>query len=163
MDVVFIPISEENLAEVTKVYNYYVRYSTVTFHLDCVSHDEMKKLIPFKHHRYPSYVISLNDKIVGYCYLSTFRPKEAYDITAEITLYILPEGTQKGLGSMVLTKLEEEAKKLGIKNLIAVITGENEPSVKLFEKNNYFKAAHLKNVGFKFNRMLDVFWYQKEI
>ena len=120
-------------------------------------------MIPFNHHKYPSYAISLGNEIVGYCYLSTFRPKEAYDITAEITLYIMPNGTQKGLGTMVLTKLEEKAKTLSIKNLIAVITGENKSSVKLFSRNGYFEAAHLKNVGFKFNRMLDVFWYQKEI
>lgn len=163
MDVQFFPISELNLKEVTEIYNYYVDHSTVTFHLEPVTEEEMKKMIPFQHHKYPSYAISLDNEIVGYCYLSTFRPKEAYDITAEITLYIKPNGTKKGLGTIVLTKLEEEAKPLGIKNLIAVITGENESSVKLFERNGYFKAANLKNVGFKFNRMLDVFWYQKEI
>lgn len=163
MDITFDPITNKNLPEVLEIYNYYVDHSTATFHLDRVNIEEMKRMIPFQHKRYPSYCILAKNEVIGYCYLSTFRPKEAYDITSEITLYMHPTSTQKGLGNKVIQFLEKEAVSLGIKNLIAVVTGENDASVKLFERNGYEKAAHLKKVGNKFNRMLDVFWYQKEI
>ena len=46
---------------------------------------------------------------------------------------------------------------------MGVITAENEASIKLFEKENYFKVGHLKNIGVKFGKELDVVSYQKEI
>ena len=163
MDISFTEINEQNLSEVTRIYNYYVEHSTATFHLEPITELEMKAMIPFQHNRYPSYCVMVDKEIIGYCYLSQFRHKEAYDITAEITLYLSNHSTKKGIGKIVLNFLEQEAKKLNINNLIAVITGENEGSVKLFEREGYFKAAHLKKVGLKFDRLLDVFWYQKEI
>jgi L-amino acid N-acyltransferase YncA len=47
--------------------------------------------------------------------------------------------------------------------LIAVITGSNIESIKLFEKMGYIKCAHFKNVGEKSNQILDVVIYQKEL
>ena len=163
MDVRFVAISDENIDHVHEVYNYYVNHSTVTFHLEAISLEEMKGMLPANKEMYPSYVVMADGEPSGYCYLSNFRKKEAYDITAEITVYLAPNATKKGLGPIVLDFLEEKAKENGIKNLIAVITGENESSVKLFSRHGYRDAALLKNVGLKFNRLLDVFWYQKEI
>lgn len=163
MDVQFVEITEENIDHVLEVYNYYVENSTVTFHLEPISMDEMKAMMPANKDMYPSYVVMADGAPSGYCYLSNFRKKEAYDITAEITVYLAPNATKRGLGPIVLDFLEERAKENGIKNLIAVITGENESSVKLFSRHGYRDAALLKNVGLKFGRLLDVFWYQKEI
>ncbi|MDF1672190.1 MAG: GNAT family N-acetyltransferase, partial [Vicingaceae bacterium] len=81
----------------------------------------------------------------------------------EVTLYFHPNHTGKGHGKKVMLFLENLAKQHQIVNLIGVITEENINSVKLFERCGYFIAAHLKKVGVKFDRALDVTWYQKEI
>jgi len=47
--------------------------------------------------------------------------------------------------------------------LLAIISGDNESSVQLFEKSGYEKCAHFKQVGEKFNKILDVVSYQKII
>src|SRR5690606_13939366 len=149
--------------EVTHIYNYYVENSTATFHLEPVNEQEMAASLNLGNTKYPSFTILSNNKIIGFCYLGQFRKKEAYDITSELTLYLSNTATQKGVGKIVLDFLETKAKELQIKNLIGVITAENIPSIKLFENCGYFRAAHLKNVGIKFNKALDVFWYQKEL
>ena len=59
--------------------------------------------------------------------------------------------------------LEQQAKEGGLKNLIGIISGDNEESMALFEKSGYFKCAHYRNVGEKFNKILDVVAFQKEI
>ena len=59
--------------------------------------------------------------------------------------------------------IEPNFKEQGIKNLVGVITSENSGSLKLFERCGYFKCGHLKNIGIKFGRALDVISYQKEI
>ena len=163
MEIKFVPITSDNISEVLTIYNWYVLNSTATFHIDAIEADELKKMISIGHPKYQSFAIMDGNKICGFCYLSQFRYKEAYDRTAEVTLYFHHEHTGKGKGKQVLVFLENLAKQHKIVNLIGVITQENTNSVKLFERSGYFKAAHLKKVGVKFDRALDVTWYQKEI
>ncbi len=161
--VTFQPINQKTLVDATSIYNYYVENSTATFHTEKVTENELAKSLSLGSETYPSYTIHFQKEIVGFCYLSKFRPKQAYDITAEVTLYLHPGHLKKGIGKEVLAFLEKEAKERGIKNLLGVITEENKASIILFEKCGYNKAAHLKNIGIKFNKTLDVTWYQKEI
>ena len=78
-------------------------------------------------------------------------------------MYLTQESRGKGIGKKTLAYLENVAKANKISNLIAVITADNAPSISLFEKDNYFKVGHLKNIGIKFGKALDVVSYQKEI
>jgi phosphinothricin acetyltransferase len=47
--------------------------------------------------------------------------------------------------------------------LIGTLCGENYASIRLLEYMGYTKAAHLRNVGEKFGKILDVVMYQKDI
>ena len=123
----------------------------------------MESTLSLNHPIYKSFVVIVDEKIIGFCYIGQFRKKEAYDISAEITLYIKHNFTGKKIGVEMLTFMEKVAKEVGIKNLIGVITSENLGSLKLFERCGYFKCGHLKNIGIKFGRALDVISYQKEI
>jgi L-amino acid N-acyltransferase YncA len=163
MEITFLPIAKQNLPEITRIYNYYVENSTATFHLQAVTEQEMETTLQLNHPIYKSFVVLFNNEICGFCYLGQFRKKEAYDISAEVTLYLNHNFTGKKIGHEVLRFMEITAKKLGIKNLIGVITSENHGSIKLFEQSGYFKCGHLKNIGIKFDRALDVLSYQKEI
>lgn len=163
MNVSFKPIEKTDLPEVTAIYNYYVENSTATFHLEQVTEQEMEVTLSLNHPIYKSFTILFANEIVGFCYIGQFRKKEAYDISAEITLYIKHDFTGKKIGVQVLYFMEKVAKEVGIKNLIGVITSENSGSIKLFERCGYFKCGHLKNIGIKFGRVLDVISYQKEI
>jgi phosphinothricin acetyltransferase len=47
--------------------------------------------------------------------------------------------------------------------LVGTLCGENHASIRLMEKSGYSRCAHLKNIGEKFGKLLDVVVYQKEI
>ncbi len=159
----FNPISKENIHAALDIYNWYVLNSTATFHLEAVPQEELERMVSVGHVKYQSFNIEFNNEVCGFCYLSQFRYKEAYDKSAEITLYLKQGVLGKGIGKTTLNYLEKIAKKNGINNLVAVITEGNSASVALFEKANYFKVGHLKNIGEKFGEALDVVSYQKEI
>ncbi len=163
MPLEFKPITKDNLTDALDIYNWYVINSTATFHLEAVSKKELERMVSLGHSRYKSYVILFDNEICGFCYISQFRYKEAYDKSAEITLYLNQQSIGKGIGKTTLDFLESEAKENGIDNLIAVITDGNTASIVLFEKQGYFKVGHLKNIGVKFENALDVVSYQKEI
>jgi L-amino acid N-acyltransferase YncA len=163
MNVKFIDLQEKDFSFVKEIYDYYILNTTATFHTGLISLEELKSVIPAGHPKYKSYLIEYNGNLCGYCYLSRYKPRQAYDRTAEITLYLKPEFWNKGIGTATIRKLEQEAIQHGICVLIGVITGENLSSIKLFEKCGYEKCAHYKQVGEKFNRLLDVVSYQKII
>ena len=101
--------------------------------------------------------------MTGYCYLTRHKPRQAYDRTAEVTIYLKPGFQKKGIGRLALTHLENQARTVGLKNIIGGISGDNATSIALFEKAGFAKCAHYKNVGEKFGKILDVVAYQKEL
>jgi len=163
MNIEFTPINKQNINHALSIYNWYVLNSTATFHLEAIACEELEKMVSVGHSKYQSFLISYEGQIAGFCYLSQFRYKEAYDKSAEITLYLDKGFTGKGIGKATVSFLESIAKQNEIDNLIAVITANNSGSISLFEKDGYFKVGHLKSIGVKFGKALDVVSYQKEI
>jgi phosphinothricin acetyltransferase len=72
-----------------------------------------------------------------------------------------PEHTGKKLGQSMIRFLEEYAKQNRIEVIIASISGENSPSIRLFEKMGYEQCAHYKQVSRKFDRRIDLMCYEK--
>jgi len=159
----FLPIDEKDLPVIKEIYDHYILNSTATFHSRPVTVTELKELLNFPRRRYPAFTIRAGGKIIGYCFLTRYKNREAYDRTAELSIYLRPECTGKGIGPAALRHLEKAAKRSGIHVLIGTLCGENTQSIRLMETAGYSRAARLKNVGEKFGKVLDVVIYQKEI
>lgn len=156
-------MEERYLDEVLQIYTHYVLNTTATFHARPPTREEMRKMVFFDREYYRTFVICDGEKVCGYVYLAQHKAREAYDGTAEVSVYLRPDYTGKGLGSLALKHIEEFAGQQGLHVLVATITGENEKSIGLFAKNGYEKCAHYREVGRKFGRLLDVVAYQKII
>jgi phosphinothricin acetyltransferase len=78
-----------------------------------------------------------------------------------LSIYLKPEYTGKGIGKTAIDYLENVARQNGISVLIGIISGDNESSQKTFQKSGYEKCGHFKQIGEKFNKILDVVTYQK--
>jgi phosphinothricin acetyltransferase len=159
----FQVLQEHDLPEVKKIYDWYIKNSTATFHTEPIQIEQLREFIYINHDLYKSYLIYYDQKLAGYCFLTNHKKRQAYDRTAEVTIYLVPDSRQKGIGRLALNYLERKASESGLKNLIGIISGDNEGSIALFEKSGYSKCAHFKNVGEKFNKVLDVVAFQKEI
>ena len=160
----FAEMNESYLSGVLQIYNHYVSNSTATFHTHLLNEAEMREIVFFTNPKYKTFVILEGGNLCGYVLLTQYKKREAYNRSAEVTIYLDPNYTGKGIGSLALKHIEAVAKKAGgIHVLIAIICGENASSIKLFEKNGYSKCAHFKEVGEKFGRILDIVDYQKII
>ncbi len=159
----FHPVTDRDLPRIKEMYDYYILNTTSTFHSIPLSIDELRSILFINNPKYPSFLITSGREPIGYCFLSRYKNRQAYDRTAEVSLYLNPEYTGKGIGAIAMAHIEEEAKKRGIKVLIGTLSGENTASMRLSEKMGFVKVAHLKHVGEKFGRVLDVVIYEKEI
>ena len=93
----FIEAKEKDLIIILNIYNYYIESTTATFYYDKLSMEEFKTFIYINHNKYKTFLIFQNKKITGFCFITQFRKKPAYDKTAEIGIYLLPEYTGKGI------------------------------------------------------------------
>ncbi|MCG8697121.1 MAG: N-acetyltransferase family protein [Bacteroidales bacterium] len=161
MNIELTELRESDLPIVQDIYNHYILNSTATFHTQEISIDELKEAIYIKHNKYISHLIKFEGETCGYCYLAPYKKRQAYNRTAEVTLYLKPGYAGKGIGKIVLEQIEHIAVRVNIKVLLGIITGDNTASITLFERCGYEKCAHFKQVGEKFGKILDVVGYQK--
>jgi L-amino acid N-acyltransferase YncA len=161
--IILEPLLEKDLETVKEIYDFYILNSTATFHTEPISIDELKESLPFHHSKYKSFLIRFDKHICGFCYVNQYKKRQAYDRTAEVTIYIKPDYTGKGIGKFALHSLEDLAKTVELKVLIGIISGDNQASIGLFENCGYELCARFKQVGEKFGKIIDIVAFQKII
>jgi L-amino acid N-acyltransferase YncA len=157
----FEEIAQHHLNEIREIYNYYVLNTTISFHTNELDLDEIKVSVLNKNTRYKSYVIYEDNEIKGYVLITQYKSKQAYDRSGEVTIYLKPNCLGQGLGRQALHFIEDVARNQGFHTLIATICMENTRSKSLFEKNGYEQCALFKEIGYKFERRLDIGSFQK--
>lgn len=164
MNIVFEKMDIKHQKGVMEVYNYYVENSTSAFPQKALPENFYAMLMK-KSEGYPAYVMidKSNNVIVGFCQLSPFNPFNTFAKAACLTYFIAPDYTSNGIGSECLTKLEKDAKDMGIENLVAEISSENNGSISFHKKHGFTICGELRNIGEKFNRRFGIVFMSKEI
>jgi L-amino acid N-acyltransferase YncA len=149
-----------DLAAINDIYNYYVIYSTATYQTEPST--DVDRLTWFEAHgpQHPVIVAEEAGVIVGWGSLSKFHARAAYQPTVEDSVYIRHDRLSQGIGRLILQELLERAKVLGYHSIIAVISADQMPSVKLHERFGFAEVGLLKQVGRKYDRWLDVVYMQ---
>lgn len=156
------PATVADAAPVAGVYNHYVKETTVTFEEEEVSPPEIARRIHEVGSASLPWLIAERDaEIVGYAYATKWHPRSAYRFSAEITVYVDASQKRVGVGSRLYDHLFPILQARGIRAVMAGIALPNESSVALHEKFGLSKVAHFKEVGFKFNRWIDVGYWQR--
>jgi phosphinothricin acetyltransferase len=66
----------------------------------------------------------------------------------------------KGIGRSLLEPLVKAARRRGLHAILAAIDAQNEASLRLHASCGFEKVGHLKEVGYKFGRWLDVVYME---
>ena len=151
---------EADLGAINDIYNHYVLHSTCTYQTEPSTLEERRKW--FSEHTAPYTVIvaEVGGQVVGWGSLSRFHPRAAYGRTTENSVYIHPDWHRRGLGRALLARLVVHARKAGFHTIIAIVSADQEPSVKLHEAFGFTPSGRVKEVGNKFGRWLDVAYLQ---
>lgn len=148
-------------AQICTIYNHYIDTSVISFETVAVSQAEMKeRMLQSAQRRLPWLVAKSGDTVLGYAYATQWKARQAYCHSVEITVYLAPDTQAKGVGSALYQALFEALKALDVHAVLACIALPNAQSVALHEKFGMRKIAHFEQVGFKFERWLDVGYWQ---
>ena len=111
---------------------------------------------------YPILAAEADDgAFLGFASCGAFRHYQGYLHSAEHSVYVVPSARRRGVGRMLLSRLEDECRARGIHTLVGVIDSENLPSIELHRKCGYVHAGALREAGWKFGRWLGIVYYQK--
>ena len=162
MDISFEPMSERHRIPVIDIFNYYVENSFSAYAEKKVLYDYYNIFIE-KTKGYPAYAIKAGEDLVGFCFLTSYNPLPSFNETAQITYFIDKEHTGKGIGKIALKKLEDDAKRGGIRIILAHISSLNSESIAFHLKNGFRECGRFEKIIRKKDRTFDIIWMQKSI
>jgi len=150
-------------AAIGDIYNHYIEHTTITFEERSLETAQMQARIEAGMRAYPWLVCCDGGEIVGYAYAGRWRERAAYRHTAESTVYVRESLAGKGYGKALYSALLETLEGQGCHVVLGCIALPGEASVRLHEHFGFSKVAHFSEVGRKFDRWLDVGYWQKTL
>jgi phosphinothricin acetyltransferase len=154
------PAKPADLADINAIYNYYVAHSTCVWTTQPCSEAERKAWYDEHGPSMPVLVAESNGRIVGWGALGSFRPAYTAAGTLEDSIYVHHDFHRRKIGSRLLAALIEAALRMGLRSILANISADQTPSIRLHEKFGFQQVAHLRDVGQKFNQRFDAVYLQ---
>ena len=156
--------NNSHLKDIKNILNHFILTSEFNLNTSIKTDEDILKWYNERiKNNHPIIIALIKDEVVGWASLSKFRNIDGYNKTAEISLYIKTNFHKRGIGSMLLTKIEELAKKNNLHSLVSIITSNNIASIKLHEKFNFEKKAIFNEIAIKNNNYIDVCFLYKII
>lgn len=156
--------AEHDLSAIKDIYNYAVLNTTATYDINPRDDKYFADMLSEHTGKYLLAVYEDNGDIIGYVALSQFSRRDAYDITAELSVYVKADCQNKHIGTQLmeyaLSYAQTENRFLTI---VSLITSDNEHSIYLHKKFGFEFGGRIKNAGFKFDRFLGVDIYYKNL
>ena len=152
---------ENDVSQLCEIYNYYIRNTIITFEENPLSVADFSLRIKSYMQFYPWLVCEDQGVIVGYAYASKWKERAAYKNTAEMTVYLKQDSSGKGYGKALYKALLDLLSQKNCHVLLGCIALPNEASIGLHEYFGFKKVAHFTQVGRKFDRWIDVGYWEK--
>lgn len=147
--------------EIARIYNHYIRNTIITFEEKEITQDDISSRIKNVLSKSLHWIVAENESsIVGYAYASKWKNRSAYRFSVESTVYIEQNFFGNGIGTLLYKELLTRLKKSGIHCVIGVIALPNPSSIALHEKFGFRQVGHINEVGIKFNKWIDVGYWQ---
>ena len=153
-----------DLPALLAIYNEVIASSTAIFSSEPVSLEERRR---WWEHRtaqgYPVLIVQDEQGVAGFGTFGDFRTWQGYRFTVEHTLHVRADARGRGFGTQLLLELIRRAAALGKHVMVAGVDGENAASLRLHEWLGFSRAGCLRQVGYKFERWLDLVFLQRSI
>jgi L-amino acid N-acyltransferase YncA len=135
--------NEQYWPEVAFIYGEGLRTGNASFETEVPDFESWNK----KYHQHLRWVALADNKVVGWAALLPVSIRRVYEGVAEVSIYIHPDFTGKGIGKMLMDHLITESEDKGIWTLYASIFPENIASIKLHESSGFRKIGYREKIG----------------
>jgi phosphinothricin acetyltransferase len=152
-----------DLPGILAIYNEVIATSTASYKHEPLTIEERQSWFEDQRaRRYPVFVAADGDKVRGF---STFGPWRGawagYRHTVEHTVHVDRQHRGRGIGQALVTALFSPARDMNMHVMIAGIDATNDGSIRFHEKLDFARAGYFREVGWKFDRWLDLVFTQR--
>ncbi len=154
-----------DLPAVAAIYTHYVLRTTMTFNTQVrTPRDWTERYDEVAGGRFHLLTAEVDGEVAGYVETNRFRPKPAYDRSLELSVYVAPDATGGGIGGALygelLQRLEADER---FHRAYAIVALPNDTSVAFHERWGFVHRGTLTEAGYKFDRYLDVAYYERAL
>jgi L-amino acid N-acyltransferase YncA len=161
-DMIIREAVEDDLSDIAAIYNHEIANSTATFDLEPPTLAYWQQRLAGKHEGDHLLVaVDTDEDVVGYAYSWSYRPRPAYNLTRETSIYLDPSVRGQGIGQRLYPALLDAMSDSGVHTAVALVALPNPGSVALHERCGFEHVGTMREVGFKFDQWVDVAWFQR--
>lgn len=153
---------ESDLPAVLEILNDAIVNSTAAWAYEPLTLEDVTQTFHTKCEAGYPYIVAVDDaeQLLGYASLGSFRERDGYRFTVENSVYVHKDARGRGIARTLMHRLIELARQKGYHTIIAAIGGDNAPSKKLHLSLGFEFRGVLPELGYKFDRWLDLELYQ---
>ena len=154
----------DDAATLAAIYNPFITETVVTFEETVVTADDMAaRVTTLQDQGLPWRVIEQQGQVLGYAYAGRWRSRAAYRYVAESAIYLGEASRGQGLGTRLYQDLFGQLRARGLRVVMGVIALPHPASVAFHERLGFRRAGLFPRVGYKFERWIDVGYWQLEL
>ena len=154
--------SADDMPGILAIYNDVIATSTAVYREDPATLDDRQQWFDARRaQEYPVLVAADASGVVGFASYGDFRTWPGYRFSVEHTVHIRADQRGRGAGTSLMHALIRRAVDQGKHVIIGGVDADNEPSLRFHERLGFVRVAHLRQVGFKFGRWLDLVFVQR--
>ena len=155
---------ESDLPGLLAIYNEVIATSTAVYsYIPVTLEDRLQWWQARIARRFPVLVAVDSSGVLGFSTFGDFRAWPGYRHTVEHSVHVRADTRGRGVGSTLVAELFPRAEELGMHVMIAGVDAANLPSIRFHERLGFVQAGRLREVGWKFDRWLDLVFLQRGI
>jgi L-amino acid N-acyltransferase YncA len=156
--------TEVDLAGLLAIYNSVIATSTAVYSDSPVSLDDRRQWWQARIALgYPVLVAAQDTTVLGFATFGDFRAWPGYRYTVEHSVHVRESNRGQGIGSSLMAALLPRAVAAGKHVMMAGIDAANTSSIRFHERLGFERVGHLREVGRKFDRWLDLVLMQRHL
>jgi len=155
---------EGDLEGLVAIYNDVLATSTAIFsHVPATLEERIEWWRARASQGYPVLVARDACGVLGYASFGDFRAWPGYRFTVEHSVHVRADGRGRGIGTVLVTELIGRAAALGKHVMIGGVDADNTASIRFHQRLGFEQAGRLREVGYKFERWLDLVFLQRRL
>jgi len=152
-----------HLEGILAIYNHAVAHTTAIWNDTLVDLPNRAAWLAERQRQSYPVLVALDDDgcVAGYASFGDWRAWDGYRHTVEHSVYVHPDHRRRGIARALMQALMPRAAGLGKHVMVAGIESGNTASIALHRELGFEPAGHLREVGTKFGRWLDLSFMQR--
>ena len=155
------PARRSDAQSICDIYNYEVLNTTATFDLVPRSLEDQQRWLAERTGAFAAIVAveaadTDHEVVIGFASLSPYKERAAYRTSVEDSVYVRRDRSDRGVGSLLLNELLDQADQTGFHCVFARIEASGAASLALHQRCGFQLVGIERETGRKFNRWLDV-------